>query len=68
MAQNDIADRLAARLGTVLGEDAQVSDLRRLTAGANSETWSFTCRRGAESQRLIATSARRHARTTGDEP
>ena len=53
MAQSDIADLLARRLGTVYGDDVRVSDLRRLTAGANSETWSFTCRRGAASQRLI---------------
>ncbi|PXW35756.1 UNVERIFIED_CONTAM: aminoglycoside phosphotransferase (APT) family kinase protein [Williamsia faeni] len=53
MPDSDIGDLLAARLGVVFGDDVRVEDLRRLTAGANSETWSFRCHRGTEVQRLI---------------
>lgn len=37
-----LAGMLAARLTEVLGQPVQVGDLRRLTGGANRETWSFT--------------------------
>ncbi|MEO6957053.1 MAG: phosphotransferase family protein [Antricoccus sp.] len=47
--QEDIHDRLAARMSAIYGKSVQVNDLRRLTGGANSETWAFTC----DDQRLI---------------
>ncbi|HEY9313830.1 phosphotransferase family protein [Williamsia sp.] len=53
MTDSDIGDLLAARLSAVFGEDVRVEDLRRLTAGANSETWSFTAHRTAGVSRLI---------------
>lgn len=53
MGDREIGDKLADRLTVVFGTATAVEDLRRLTAGANSETWSFTCRHGDENQRLI---------------
>lgn len=42
MSVDDLRDRLARRLCEVTGSDVAVGDLRRLTAGASRETWSFT--------------------------
>ncbi|MDD7967155.1 phosphotransferase family protein [Actinomycetospora lemnae] len=39
---DDLGDQLARRLGEVTGSDVRVDGLRRLTAGASRETWSFT--------------------------
>lgn len=53
MTEQDLEVRLADRLGVVFGTTVHVEGLRRLTAGANSETWSFVCRRGGDTQHLI---------------
>lgn len=53
MTDQDIENRLVDRLAVVFGTTVAVEGLRRLTAGANSETWSFICRRGDDDQRLI---------------
>lgn len=45
----DLADRLAARLTTVLGGPVRVTGLRRLSGGASRETWAFD----ADGQPLI---------------
>ncbi|MDD7939803.1 phosphotransferase [Actinomycetospora lutea] len=42
MSADDLRDRLARRLTEVTGRDVAVEGLRRLTAGASRETWSFT--------------------------
>ena len=41
MSDDELRDQLAARLAEVSGGAVAVSDLRRLTAGASRETWSF---------------------------
>lgn len=38
----DLAERLGKRLAAIAGTDVAVEGLRRLTAGASRETWSFT--------------------------
>lgn len=47
--QEDIHDRLVAQMSAVLGKSVTIENLRRLTGGANSETWAFSC----DGQRLI---------------
>ncbi|MCZ4548383.1 phosphotransferase family protein [Gordonia rubripertincta] len=51
--QSDMERRLAARLTEVSGHDTQVTDLVRLTGGANSETWSFVATTAGGARRLI---------------
>lgn len=50
---DDIGLRLTERLTTVLGEPVRIEQLQRLTAGANSETWSFEAHRGADVKRMV---------------
>ncbi|MFC5138091.1 phosphotransferase family protein [Actinomycetospora rhizophila] len=42
MTADDLRGRLARRLTGIAGRDVAVEGLRRLTAGASRETWSFT--------------------------
>ena len=48
-----LASRLAAVLGDAFGSTAEVAGLRRLTGGANMETWSFDLVCGARAEPLI---------------
>lgn len=41
-APDTVCDLLGAALAPVLGEDAVIGDLRRLSGGASKETWAFT--------------------------
>ncbi|HET8931323.1 MAG TPA: phosphotransferase [Acidimicrobiales bacterium] len=41
-APDTVCELLGAALAPVLGEDAVIGDLRRLSGGASKETWSFT--------------------------
>jgi aminoglycoside phosphotransferase (APT) family kinase protein len=50
---DEIEARLADRLTDVLGQPVRIEGLRRLTAGANSETWSFEALLGEEVRRLV---------------
>jgi aminoglycoside phosphotransferase (APT) family kinase protein len=50
---DDLEQRLAGRLTDVLAEPVRVEQLRRLTAGANSETWSFEAHSGDRVQRMV---------------
>ncbi|GAA1224214.1 hypothetical protein GCM10009676_02120 [Prauserella halophila] len=54
MTAEDLATRLALRLGDVWGDDVEVSEPRRLSAGTRRETWSFEATTpGAEPVRLV---------------
>ncbi|MHC1561354.1 phosphotransferase family protein [Actinomycetospora sp. C-140] len=48
-----LADQLARRLTDVTGAAVTVEDLRRLTAGASRETWSFTARTDGRRRDLV---------------
>lgn len=41
MTPEDLAARLALRLGAVWGQDVEVAEPRRLSTGASRETWTF---------------------------
>jgi aminoglycoside phosphotransferase (APT) family kinase protein len=52
-SEEEIEQRLADRLTDVLGQPVRIEELRRLTAGANSETWSFQAHSGEQGRRLV---------------
>jgi aminoglycoside phosphotransferase (APT) family kinase protein len=45
--------RLTAALARLLGGDVSLASLQRLTGGANMQTWSIDCDRGAQREALI---------------
>jgi aminoglycoside phosphotransferase (APT) family kinase protein len=49
----ELTRRLASRLTEVFGHDTEITELVRLTGGANSETWSFVASIGGSTRRLI---------------
>jgi aminoglycoside phosphotransferase (APT) family kinase protein len=50
----DLADELRLALARLWGDDVRVEDLRRLSGGATSETWSFDAvRAGASVEPLV---------------
>ena len=50
---DEIGKRLTEQLTAVLGQRVRIEQLQRLTAGANSETWSFQAHHGEHVRRMV---------------